>query len=177
MRVGDLSQGAGPNETTPRRVRYLPADRSHFNHGKAGWAYPPGTYDSAIEDGAFWTFEPDDPDGLANFADAGDLVPDDAEEARRRGPIGEILREVGRGGSLKWLPVVFVAWLVAELTLFDASVGDTFANAVTAVLLFAGVMLAIATIRRRRGDGRADAIGALAAVGLLTLGLVFTLIA
>lgn len=101
----------------------------------------------------------------------------DAEEAHRRGPTGEVLREVRRGGSLWWLPVFLVVWLVAELALFDASVSDTLANAMAGVVLIAGVMLTVATIRRRSGDGLADAMGALVAVGLLTLGLVLTLIA
>ena len=70
------------NDTSMRRrVRFLPPDPEHFNYGKTGWGYPPGTYDPAnlIEDGDSWTFEPDDRDALPNFADPKDFADPTAE--------------------------------------------------------------------------------------------------
>jgi hypothetical protein len=56
-----------------RRVRFLPPDGGHWNHGKTGWAYPPGTYEPGVEEGGYWIFEPDD-DDLPNFADPSAFV-------------------------------------------------------------------------------------------------------
>ena len=77
---------------------------------------------------------------------------------------------------MTWLVGVFVVGLVAELTVFDASVGEALTNVTLALGLIAVMMLVIATIRRRSGDTRADAIGALMAVGLVTLALLLTLV-
>lgn len=64
-------------DVSRRRARFVPSDPEHWNAGKVGWAYPPGTYEPDVDLGLGedegWTFEPDDEDELPNFASLEDL--------------------------------------------------------------------------------------------------------